>query len=308
MSRVTSRELVYKYLTWQDRERGRTPITLNRYGYTMTQWLDHLDGRHVLDAGLDDLREFVLSPVKRATRHSRVGDEPSPATKKRKVAELRSFYKWLAAEGYRHDDPSLRLTAPAVHNENPRPIPHAMWAQFWQGNLTDVERVAFGLAYFGGLRRHEIVALGPHHLDAGRLVNFRRKGGSRKTLPLRSCTLLVADRDPRLVGGDPESFLGPLERVAHQRRNEALLLPWRPGRNGAIDGSAVNKRLRRVLVREGMDELAFSPHQARHSFCTNMLDMGVPLLDVSRLAGHSSVTVTQRYLASSDDPISGLIG
>lgn len=302
MRRPGNRELADTYLDWQRRERGRTPITVDRYGYTLDQWLRYLNGKHVLDVDVADLRGFVLQEVQRPTRTSAIGDEPSPATKKRKVAELRSFYKWLQAEGFRYDNPTLRLVAPTVHNENPRPIPHEVWVQFWESpRLTDEMRVGAGLAYFGGLRRNEIVSLGPHNLDGGTLVNFRRKGGAKRFLPIESCVLLAAERVPRLVLSDPDTFLGPLRAVARERRNEALLLPW------GTDGAALNKRLRIALRTAGLDELAFSPHQMRHSFCTNLLDWGVPLLDVSRLAGHSSVTITQRYLASSDDPISGLL-
>lgn len=300
--RPTSRELARTYLDWQDRERGRTPITVNRYGYTLDQWIKFLGDKHVLDVQLEDLRAFVLRPVQRPTRHSEIGDEPSAATKKRKVAELRSFYRWLQAEGFRYDDPTGRLVAPTVHNESPRPVPLEAWCQLWDSKLSDAERVAFGLGYFGGLRRMEIVNVGPQHLDGGRLANFRRKGGGKKSLPLESCVLLAAERCPRAVGRDgAESFLGPLSRLARERRDKITLLDW------GGDGSGVNKRLRVALKRAGLHELSFSPHQLRHSFCTNLLEWGVPLLDVSRLAGHSNVVVTGRYLASSDDPISGML-
>ena len=45
----------------------------------------------------------------------------------------------------------------------------------------------------------------------------------------------------------------------------------------------------------------------RHAFCTNLLDAGVPLLDVSRMANHSSVVVTQRYLKTREDPLAALL-
>lgn len=303
--RPTSKALCESYLDWQDRERGRTPITVDRYGYTMRQWMTHLGPTHVLDASLDDLRSFVLAPVQRATRTSAVGDEPSAATRKRKATELRSFYKWLQSEGLRVDDPSVRLHAPTVHNENPKPVPFALWQALWGSGLSDKQRAAFGLAYFGGLRRTEIVGVGPRNFHQGRIVDFRRKGGKRQSLPLESCARLIEKELPHLINGCADSFLDPLADVLHQRRHEAVVFPWAVGRAG--EGSRVNKQLIAALTVAGLDPLSFSPHQMRHSFCTNLLECGVQLLDVSRLAGHSSIVVTQRYLASSDDPIAGLL-
>lgn len=39
-----------------------------------------------------------------------------------------------------------------------------------------------------------------------------------------------------------------------------------------------------------------SSHTARISFCTNLARMGVPILDISRMAGHSSISMTERYI------------
>lgn len=306
MARPSSRQLTDAYLHWLAHERECAPMTVFTYGHTLASWVTMLGNVHVLDAGLPEMRSFVLAPVARATRYSTVGDEPSPATKKRRVAELRGFYKWLSAEGFRHDNPTMRLVAPTVHNENPKPIPHDLWRSFWNHrSLTDEDRVAFGLAYFCGLRRSEVVALGPQHFDGSRLVNFRRKGGGKANLPWRSCVSMVAEREAHLIGYDLDTFVVPLDRLLRDRRNEASVLPWRG--NEQIEAYVVNRRLRTALRRCGLDGAAFTPHQARHSFCTNLLEMGVPLLAVSRLANHSSVVITQRYLATAEDPLADLL-
>ena len=304
MARLPSNdELIEGYLDWLLRERGRSAMTVHKYRYTLRNLAVQLDGRSLLHADLADMRAFVLAPVARATRRSDVGDEPMAATKKRKVAELRSFYKWLHAEGFRFDNPALRLVSPTVHNENPRPVADETWMRFWRSNrLSDTERVAFGLGYFCGLRRSEIVALAPRHFDGGKLCGFRRKGGATANLPWGSCVRLLDEKRPELGAG---LMVAPLDGLLRERRNCELLVDW-SGR-GQVEAYMVNKRLRRALRREGMDELSFSPHQLRHSFCTNLLDVGVPLLSVSRLANHSSVTVTQRYLATAEDPLFDLL-
>ena len=144
--------------------------------------------------------------------------------------------------------------------------------------------------------------LAPRHFDGGKLCGFRRKGGATANLPWGSCVRLLDEKRPELGAG---LMVAPLDGLLRERRNCELLVDW-SGR-GQVEAYMVNKRLRRALRREGMDELSFSPHQLRHSFCTNLLDVGVPLLSVSRLANHSSVTVTQRYLATAEDPLFDLL-
>ena len=53
---------------------------------------------------------------------------------------------------------------------------------------------------------------------------------------------------------------------------------------------------------------AVTPHMLRHSFCSNLISVGVPIHTVSRLAGHSSVDVTMRYVSLGDDPLAPFLG
>lgn len=73
-----------------------------------------------------------------------------------------------------------------------------------------------------------------------------------------------------------------------------------------------NKILKRLVERAGITDTIkvhiggkdivkrkcdlISSHTARISFCTNLYRIGVPLLDISRLAGHSDIKMTQRYI------------
>lgn len=77
---------------------------------------------------------------------------------------------------------------------------------------------------------------------------------------------------------------------------------------GVINPDQFNKRLVRALRRNGLDGNEFSPHALRHSFCTNLIDVGVPIQVVSRLAGHSSINITMRYVDTGEDPLADLLG
>lgn len=316
--------IVSQYLEYCRRERGRSPQTLYSYATSLRRLLQHIGARNLLDLTPDELRSWVHEPIVRPRGGRAAGSEPSPASVKRKLATLRSLYRWLhEVEGLIRRNPTLALAAPAVHNEQPRPAPEDAWRRLWAADLSDSDRVGFGLAYFCGLRRHEVTLLAPGHvtdLPEARLVGFKRKGGAKASLPWLSCLRMVEAHRPDLIGGDHKTFAEPLARLRPERAGRSTLLSWADDKNprlgpaqratvpnGYADPILFNRRLARALRSIGLPPDAFTPHQLRHSFATNLLDMGVPLLAVSRLCGHSSVVVTQRYLKTADDPLASLL-
>ena len=81
---------------------------------------------------------------------------------------------------------------------------------------------------------------------------------------------------------------------------------------GAVRGPdwashAMNRQVRRVLVRCGLDGGVLTPHALRHSFVTNLLRADVPLHVVASLAGHPDVSTTMRYAAIAVDPLADLL-
>jgi integrase/recombinase XerD len=317
--RPTNTELVQECLLHLQKDLGRSPLTVNKYGYSYAALLEHLGRKSLLDCDHEDLQEWRRRP-----RGGRSTCPPAPATLKREVMELRTLYKWLHSwKGLVASNPAARLTAPTVHNENPHPAPEGEWKRLWASDLSDSDRVAFGLGYFCGLRRHEatlLTAANFRDVPHPELVGFKRKGGARGSLRWRGCLDVYGLRRPDLIGGDVRTFTEPLERLRAQAAEDGgpLLVGWRPrgvawnARLGKpetmIDPRRYNRSLAIAQETAGLPRNCFTPHALRHSFCTNLLAMGVDLVKVSRLAGHTSITITQRYLWTSEDPMDDLLG
>jgi integrase/recombinase XerC len=308
-------QIVSDFVDYATNVQNRSKDTVYKYALSLRSLALDLDQAGVTLEGATaaDLRAWVYTPLKN-------GGAPSPATVKRKVAELRSLWNWMidVAELTRVN-PARKLHVPTVHNEEPKPVPDEDWRAVWFSDLSTADRVAFGLAYFCGLRRHEVTLLAAWNFTQvphPRIANFKRKGGKKMTLPYVSCATFFEQRRPDLIG-DADTFLGPLACLLEERAADVALLPWRdeqraaplyvrrPMPAGFINPGYFNKQL--VAACDAAGAARFSPHQMRHSFGTNTLAMGMPLLQVSRLMGHSSVTITQRYIQTSEDPFVALL-
>ncbi len=136
------------------------------------------------------------------------------------------------------------------------------------------------LAYGGGLRRAEIAGLQFADVDltTGALT-VRGKGNNTRVcyVPPAALAVLVRWSGVRLPGPGP------------------LLAPYRDGRAhaGGITAQAVYDALRRLQRRTGVT--GFSPHDCRRTFVSDLLEAGVDLVTVQRLAGHADPRVTSRY-------------
>lgn len=202
----------------------------------------------------------------------------------RRLASLRSFFRYQRRQGSVALDPTAGLRNPKQAKRLPKlfgveevgrlleSIPTATWL-----GLRD--RAMFEVLYGGGLRVSELVGLDLADLDLEEgLVRVRGKGRRERLAPI-----------------------GPLA--------SAWVARWLPARRPARAGEGavfVNHRGTRLSTRSvgrlledylralGLDPAA-SPHTLRHSFATHLLDRGADLRSVQELLGHRSLTTTQIY-------------
>lgn len=293
----------------------RSPTTVYKYRLSYQKFLGWVGSRPLGKLSTGDLNDYVSRDRDRVL-------VPSDALLKREIMELRSLFRVLHEQlEMVPRNPAVRLVAPRLDNEAPKPVAADVWRSTWQsGVLSDDEMVALGLAFFCGLRRQEITGLGVDQfvtLPAPLIVGVKRKGGKKQGYRWQSSIQFFIERRPDLGA---ELFPPALERLLKDRHGAITLLPWADLRrmqyvtrtvhtqpDGFINPDLFNKRLRKILARVGQPEDAFTPHMMRHSFCTNLIEMGVPLPVVSRLAGHASVQVTMRYVETGDDPLGSIM-
>lgn len=206
----------------------------------------------------------------------------------RKLASLRSFYRFGQREGWADSNPARALRNP----RKSRNLPHFLTtdeigtllaAPPAQGAMGLRDRAILETLYSAGLRVSELAGLsdGDVDLDQG-VLRVRGKGRRERLAPLGS----YAVRALRLWLAVRE--LAPKEASGR----EAPVFVNKFGTR--ITTRSVGRMLEKYLKETGLDART-SPHTLRHSFATHLLDRGADIRSVQELLGHKSLVTTQIY-------------
>ncbi len=216
----------------------------------------------------------------------------SAATMARKIATLRSFFKWAHRRGLAASNPMTLIRTPRQSKRLPKAITIEQVEQLLAApDERDVlglrDRAMLETLYSTGLRVSELVGLNVPDLDlAGEAMRVRGKGKKERIVPLGSHALAAirtyTDRlreDSRLTATPGDALQQPLFVNKH---------------GGRLSSRSVRRKLDKYLREAGLDP-AISPHTLRHSFATHLLDNGADLRSVQELLGHQSLSTTQVY-------------
>ena len=281
-------------------ERGMSPHTLRAYLADVRQLTLH--------TGADTLPESIDAQQVRGWLAS-LNKRRSAATRGRKLASIRSFFRWLIREGIRSEDPTAGLPMPKLEKRLPRPLSVDDCAQLvtatrvtsqrptpegrsrarsdhWLG-LRD--RAMVELLYGTGIRVGELVALDVRDLELrAKEVRVMGKGNKERIVPV-----------PERAREALSAWLGVRRHAGVLR--EPLFISLRPRKEAAPRRLAA-REARRVLAERGLGadlREHVHPHRLRHSYATHLLDMGADLREIQELLGHTSLSTTQKYTAVS---------
>ncbi len=217
----------------------------------------------------------------------------SPATMARKIATLRSFFKWAERRGFSTRNPMTLIRTPKQNKRLPKAITIEqiellLSAPDDKEVLGSRDRAILETLYSTGIRISELVDLGIDDLDEnGEALHVRGKGKKERIVPLGAHALTAIRVYARLLRNDPR-----FSAVWHEDRAVRPLFVNKHG--GRLSSRSVRRKLDKYLKEVGMDP-SISPHTLRHSFATHLLDNGADLRSVQELLGHQSLSTTQVY-------------
>jgi integrase/recombinase XerC len=207
----------------------------------------------------------------------------------RKLAALRTFFRYLLREGVLKINPAEAVATPRQEKYLPKTLSvDEVYTLMEHGQQTDMlslrDRAIAETLYSCGLRVSELTGLNVGSIDLIEgLARVVGKGRKERIVPI--------GRKAK------EALRRYLEFREAPAGEEALFLNYRGGR---LTPRSVERNLKRQLIKAGILKGA-TPHALRHSFATHLLDGGADLRVIQELLGHASLSTTQKYTQVSVD-------
>ncbi|MGA8145411.1 MAG: tyrosine recombinase XerC [Candidatus Acidiferrales bacterium] len=303
------KQMIEKFVDYLRYERNASPNTIREYRRDLQQFMAFLTppGEKVMPLGHIDhrvIREFVGWSYDQKLEKSSVA---------RKLAALRTFFKYCVREGVVKQNPARLVSTPKL----PKRVPRVITAEEMNAFLDNIlsagaaapkrkrpasprrqetaklmvkrDRAILELLYASGLRVSELVGLNLGDIDrAGQMLRVLGKGRKERVVPFgtNAQTALeaywpVRDEILNRQGADPELQAVFLNHFACRLGTRTVR-------------EIVTKYSRLANVNWGLH-----PHSLRHAFATHLLADGADLRAIQELLGHVSLSTTQRYTQAS---------
>ena len=275
---------IAQFLTHLRVERGASPHTLKGYREDLIAAAEYFADEagaspDPVSLSAVELRDFL------AALHEAGYAKTSIA---RKLASLRSFYRYGQREGWASSNPARALRNPRKGRKLPHFLTNEEIGKLLAAPPSDDpaglrDRAILETLYSAGLRVSELVGLNDGDVDRSQgIVRVRGKGRKERLAPLGSYAL-------RALG----AWLAKRELANGEAAGrEAPVFTNRFGKR--LTTRSVGRMLEKYLTETGLDQRT-SPHTLRHSFATHLLDRGADVRSVQELLGHKSLVTTQIY-------------
>lgn len=276
-------EPVKQFLQYLAVERGASAHTLRGYRRDLAQFDAFLEARGLgplLGADARAIRVWL------AHLHDLGLARTSVA---RKLAALRSFYRFWLRRGHLKKNPAREVGSPSPGRRLPSFLPkdearHLMEAPLPESFQGLRDRAILETLYATGVRVGELAGLDLDDLDlGGGTLRVYGKGGKERIVP---------------VGG---KALDALRAYLARRGPEAGAL-FRNRLGGRLTVRSLHRIVRARARGAGLYRVV-TPHTLRHTFATHLLDEGADLRLIQELLGHARLTTTQRYTHVSADQL-----
>lgn len=273
--------LLARFIDYVALEQGLSPRTIDAYQRDLARFAEFAEARGVgtpVDITATLLREYVYHLKDLGL---------SPASIRRNVSALRTYFRFLIGDNLVVRDPSERLETPKRWRSLPDvltidEVRRLLASPTLDDNLVFRDRAMLELAYGAGLRVSEWITVGVRDLllDDG-LVRVFGKGSKERLVPIgrsaiAALAVYIREQRPRLEKGEGKGVLFLNARGKPLTRMGA----WKILR-GHVDRAGITKHV--------------SPHTLRHSFATHLLEGGADLRAVQEMLGHSDIATTQIY-------------
>jgi integrase/recombinase XerC len=275
---------VRSFLEYLEVERNYSVNTIRSYEADLHQFITYLDSNHI--HSLDNVRK----PLLRSYLSSLLETGLAKKSVARKIASLRSFFRYARRHKITTTNPTLTLVSPKLDKRLPSYLDEPATKRLF--NSVDTKSpegrrsaAILELFYSTGMRLSELIDLNVDDLDFPQgVVKVTGKGSKQRILPVGRRALEAVEeylKDRRSV------FL----KSSPDREESALFVTSK----GVRFYPQAIIRMVKSMIGEVSEIEKRSPHVIRHSFATHLLNRGADLRAVKELLGHESLSTTQVY-------------
>jgi integrase/recombinase XerC len=291
--------IVQSFLDYLRLERHFSEYTVKAYGADLEQFGQFLNGdigqqspeprlNVTFPESLDDKFNNCAPLTVREFLNYLYGQNYTKSTTARKLATLRSFYKFLIKRGSVQTSPLASIRTPKQEKRLPKcldleQVQKLLDAPGDADVLCARDKAMLEVLYSTGIRVSELVGLEAGDLDLVEgVLRVTGKGRKDRLTPIGSQAIKALQRYFDLKSTDPRMQGNTTAKIFLNKHGQAL------------STRSVRRKLDKYLVAAGLDP-GISPHTLRHSFATHLLNNGADLRSVQELLGHQSLSTTQIY-------------
>lgn len=290
-------DAVRAFMTFLELERHASYETVRSYASDLRQFQAFISAEH--PSGLTLNPVTVKTESIRAYLHWLDRKREKSASMARKLASLRSFFRYLQREGLVGLNPAEAIRTPKQPKHLPRVLTKDDAAALMEfpadqasGALRD--RALLETLYSTGARVSELVGMNLEDLRVSEgLAHLRGKGRKERIVPIGDVALRAI-----------QAYLNQQPLMVSRDRKTTKLVPspvFRNSRGGRLTTRSVGRIVARYSNRLAGGPV--SPHTLRHSFATHLLDEGADLRSIQEMLGHASLSTTQKYTHLATDQI-----
>lgn len=287
------KELIKKYLRYLTVEKNASKYTITSYETDLNQFLCFVASERETDLSRLDINQTDRLTI-RLWLGALAEDGMAKSTVARKIASLRSFFKYCFKRGYITNNPARLLTVPRKEQRLPKTVlqddVHQMMKLADGKDAVCIQdRAILEMIYSTGIRVGELVALNVTDIDfQNSQLIVQGKGNKQRIVPLGKHALSSC-----------KNHLKTRKKLLKSTHNtDAIKALFIAPRGGRMNVRNVQRTIRNYLMKVS-EVTQKSPHILRHSFATHMLDAGADIRLIKEFLGHSNLASTQIYTHTS---------
>lgn len=297
-------DLIERFLDMLSAERGAAQNTLEAYRRDLEDMSAFLKRKGWGSATVmqDQLRQYM--------QHCHASGLAT-TSQARRLSAVKQYFRFLAGEGLRSDDPALALEAPKNARSLPKILSTSEVDYLLEGARkrcvigSDKQKIRalrlyclLEMLYATGLRVSELVSMPRNALKGDdQILTIIGKGGRERIVPLHAPARQALQDYHAAIAQSAESKPESAQktRPAQDDKYAAQWMFPSRGKAGHLTRQRLAQELKQLAESLDMDATRISPHVLRHAFASHLLERGADLRAVQQLLGHADISTTQIY-------------